>query len=110
MLKRGRSYKAVADRIEELIQSKYEEGDRIPGERDLAKRFHASRPTVREAVVSLEIAGLLESRRNSVIHVIGKANTRRNEEHGFAPFDILRSRMIVEPEVAGMAAKHAMSG
>jgi GntR family transcriptional regulator, uxu operon transcriptional repressor len=110
MLKRGRSYKAVADRIEELIQSKYEEGDRIPGERDLAKRFHASRPTVREAVVSLEIAGLVEVRMNSGIYVIGKANTRRNEEPGFAPFEILRARMIVEPEVAGMAAKHAMSG
>lgn len=109
MLKRGRNYQAVADRIEDLIRSKYEEGDRIPGERDLAKRFDASRPTVREAVVSLEIAGLVEVRTNSGIYVVGKPNGPRNEEQGLAPFEILRARIIVEPEVAGMAATHAVS-
>lgn len=109
MLKR-RHYQAIAGKIEEMIRSKYEEGDRLPGERDLAKRFHASRPTVREAVVSLEIAGLVEVRTNSGMYVLGKAAAPLDEEHGLPPFDILRARMLVEPEVAALAAKNASAG
>lgn len=109
MSKPGRNYRAVASQIEELIRLKYEQGDRIPGERDLAKRFQSNRPTIREAIVSLEIAGLVEVRRNSGIYVADKCIAPQKEV-GHPPFEILAARMIVEPEVARLAARHAGPG
>lgn len=105
--KRTRNYQAIAGRIEELIRAKYEPGDRLPGERDLAKRFHSNRPTVREAVVSLEIAGLVQVRMNSGIYVLDKQAGAPSEDQGPPPFEILRARIVVEPEVASLAARHA---
>ena len=105
--KPGRNYQAIARRIEELIRSKYEAGDKLPGERDLAKRFHSNRPTVREAVVSLEIAGLVEVRMNSGIYVLDRPSGEQGSDQGSPPFEILRARIVVEPEVAALAAKHA---
>ncbi|MBN9073147.1 MAG: FadR family transcriptional regulator [Rhizobiales bacterium] len=106
MSKQERNYLAVASQIEDLIRSKYEDGDRIPGERDLAKRFESSRPTIREAIVSLEIAGLVEVRRNSGIYVNDKSRAPKPDA-GYPPFEILDARMIVEPEVARLAARQA---
>jgi DNA-binding FadR family transcriptional regulator len=107
MPKSARNYQVIAGRIEQLIRSKYEAGDKLPGERDLAKRFHSNRPAVREAVVSLEIAGLVEVRTNSGIYVLDKPNGAQSPDQGPPPFEILRARIVVEPEVAALAARNA---
>lgn len=104
-MERRRRYQALASRIEELIRRKYEVGDRIPGERDLARRYNVSRPTVREAVVSLELAGLVQVRTNSGIYVASRSGPSTADDAGAAPFEVLRARMILEPEVAALAAR-----
>jgi len=49
-------YQQVASTIMESIMSgKYKPGDRLPSERDLAAAFKVSRPTIREAMIALEI-------------------------------------------------------
>ncbi len=48
-----RSFEIVARRIAAMIQASYRIGQRLPAERDLAKTFGVSRPTVREAILSL---------------------------------------------------------
>ncbi|TJW41891.1 MAG: FadR family transcriptional regulator [Mesorhizobium sp.] len=95
----------LARKIEELILRKYEIGDRLPGERDLAKKYKVSRPTVREAVVSLELAGLVHVRTNSGTYV-ANSMPQASDDPGAPPFEILRARMILEPEVAALAAEH----
>jgi GntR family transcriptional repressor for pyruvate dehydrogenase complex len=45
-----------------ILEGKLQPGDRLPNERDLAERFGVSRVTVRDALRTLEAAGLLEIR------------------------------------------------
>lgn len=61
----------IADQISELIVSQdLKEGTRLPPERLLAERFGASRPTVSQAIRTLALKGLVESRRGSGAYVL----------------------------------------
>src|SRR5258708_23920931 len=65
-----RRYQQVAATIERAIaQGQYQPGQRLASERDLAEEFGVSRPTVRRAVIALEMRGLLESRQGSGVYV-----------------------------------------
>ena len=65
-----RLYRQIADQIGELIRSgEFEVGDRLPPERDLAVQLGVSRPSVREALIALEVQGLVEVRMGSGIYV-----------------------------------------
>lgn len=56
-------HERVADRVlSHVVQQDLEEGDRIPSERELARRLAVSRSSVRRAIASLVTAGVLESR------------------------------------------------
>ena len=53
-----RRYQEVATRISRYVaEHGLTAGSRLPGEIDLAKACGVSRPTIREAMVALEIAG-----------------------------------------------------
>src|SRR2546421_11800247 len=45
-----------------ILAGQVPEGERLPNERDLAERFEVGRPTVREALRSLEALGIVEMR------------------------------------------------
>jgi DNA-binding FadR family transcriptional regulator len=56
-------YEQVAEQIEALIRDgTFTQGKRLPGERELAERVGISRPSLREALIALETAGLIETR------------------------------------------------
>lgn len=58
-----RSFEAVCDQIrQQLASGQLRPGDRLPGDRELAEQFGTSRSSVREALRSLEAAGLVEVR------------------------------------------------
>jgi DNA-binding FadR family transcriptional regulator len=82
----------------------------LPPERDLARQLGVSRPSVREALIALEVEGLVEVRIGSGIYVLG---SRSNGEPGttvqaaMGPFELLRARWVIESECAALAAKHA---
>lgn len=60
-----RLYATVAAQIAGLVREmELEPGDKLPAEAFLARRFGVSRPTVREALVALEIAGVVDIRIN----------------------------------------------
>lgn len=61
----------VRDRILETVRSRYEAGDRLPSEPDLAEAFGVSRPTIREVLRSLEGDGLVRR-----VHGVGTFVTR----------------------------------
>lgn len=55
-----RSFELVCERVrEKLLQGELKPGDKLPPERDLARQFGVSRNVVREALRSLEIAGVV---------------------------------------------------
>src|SRR6267154_5867591 len=65
-----RLYQQVAAAIELAIaEGRYQPGQRLASERDLAEEFGVSRPTVRRAVIALEMRGLLEARQGSGVYV-----------------------------------------
>jgi DNA-binding FadR family transcriptional regulator len=101
-----RLYRQIADQIEGLIASgEFAPGERLPPERDLAAKLGVSRATVREAMIALELAGLVDIRTGSGIYV----TTRRNgaaakDDPGPGPFELLDARRAIEGGTAALAA------
>lgn len=101
-----RLYRQVAKRIEELIaKERIAPGNRLPSEKDMAALLGVSRPTVREAMVAMEIAGLIEVRTGSGIYVRQrKAVEWTPIDSGPGPFELLSARMLIEGEIAASVA------
>jgi GntR family transcriptional regulator, transcriptional repressor for pyruvate dehydrogenase complex len=63
-------HELVAQRVlSHIVQHDLAEGDRIPGERELARRLAVSRTSVRQAIAGLTDAGVLESRQGGGTYV-----------------------------------------
>src|SRR5512139_2401927 len=95
-----RLYRQIADQLRGLILSgEYAVGARLPAERDLAAQLKVSRPSVREALIALEVEGLVEVRAGSGIHVRATeraASAPRVDRNAFGPFEIIRARQLIE--------------
>lgn len=103
-----RLYVRVARKISDLVNTgQVKPGDRLPSERDLAEMLNVSRPSVREAMIALEVSGLIEVRMGNGIFVTNhKASTNRElVDGGVGPFEILEMRLLLEPEVCALAAE-----
>ena len=104
-----RLYRQIADQIAALIEKgEYRAGARLPPERDLAKQLGVSRPSVREALIALEVEGYVEVRVGSGVYVQGA----RPAAAGAAllpadsgPFELIRARWLIEGECAALAAR-----
>ena len=109
-----RLYRQIADQIANLITAgEYTPGMRLPAERMLAEQLKVSRPSVREALIALEVEGWVEIRGGSGVFVLN-----RPEAPTFAPtpttngiptpgpFEVLFARDLIEPDIAALAAKH----
>lgn len=125
-----RIYTQVAAQIESLIRNNtYPEGSFLPTERELAQQLRVSRSSVREGLIALEVMGYVEVRVGSGIVVLGEAGRaasgagRYSHRSGaevpddlpivldieaeIPPFDLLRARLLIEPECAALAAENA---
>jgi DNA-binding FadR family transcriptional regulator len=105
-----RLYRQIADQIRGLIRSgEFSAGARLPPERDLAKQLGVSRPSVREALIALEVEGLVEVRIGSGIYVLapGQKESAPEPDAPAGPFELLRARYVIEAECAALAAKSA---
>lgn len=106
-----RLYRQIADQIRTLIRSgEFGAGARLPPERDLARQLGVSRPSVREALIALEVEGLVEVRIGSGIYVQAISEHRTPNvanEAAAGPFELLRARYVIEGECAALAAKSA---
>lgn len=106
-----RLYRQVADQIRALIEAgELRVGDRLPAERDLADRFGVSRPTVREALIVLEVEGHIQIRMGSGVYIARRptaAPVILPVVDGDGPFEILEARCIVESAIAEEAARRS---
>jgi GntR family hexuronate regulon transcriptional repressor len=104
----GRLYKRVADELRAaILAGTYPPGRRLPAERELAEMYNVSRPTVREAVIALELQGLVEVRVGAGVFVLeGSAaeRTRGGPELTIGPFELMEARKVIESETAALAA------
>ena len=100
-----RLYEQVAGQVTELVaRGEFKPGDRLPPERDLAKVLGVSRPTVREAMIALEMAGLVEVRVGAGTFVTDKA--KNGETDGAA----VRGRRLLAARADRGAAHHRAGG
>lgn len=105
-----RLYRQVADQMRSLIErGELPAGSRLPAERELAQRLGVSRPTVREALIVLEVEGLIDIRMGSGVYVAArKAPAAGAPPEDFeGPFELLRARAVVECAVVEEAARLA---
>ena len=103
-----RLYRQIAEQIRGLITSgEYTAGARLPPERDLAKQLRVSRPSVREALIALEVEGLVEVRVGSGIYIRapGNGSGHAGVTQQSGPFELIRARRAIEGECAALAAK-----
>lgn len=102
----GRKYLSVAHTLREmLVAQRWQVGERIPAERALSEELGVPRATVREALIVLEVEGLLEVRHASGIYVCdAEQNQTSNTPADLSPFELLRARQVLESAIAATAA------
>ena len=103
-----RLYRQIADQLRALIRAgEFPVGSRLPAERDLAVQLGVSRPSVREALIALEVEGLVAVRMGSGVVVVAReaAASATPVDAPFGPFEIIRARQVVEGELAALAAQ-----
>ncbi|PDT14164.1 GntR family transcriptional regulator [Rhizobium sp. J15] len=106
-----RLYRQVADQIRSMISvGELVVGQKLPAERELAEQLSVSRPTVREALIVLEVEGLVNIRMGSGIYVVRRhavSMAASESEPVEGPFELLQARAIIECAIAEEAAGRA---
>ncbi|WP_298283462.1 FadR/GntR family transcriptional regulator [Novosphingobium sp.] len=102
----GRLYEQVAASIAQAIgRGEYPVGGRLPAERELASSFSVSRPTIREAVMALELDGLVDVRVGSGVYVRDASVAKSARVPAdIGAFELTEARLLFEGEVAALAA------
>lgn len=106
---RPRLYEQLVERLLDHIQAEgLRVGDRLPPERELASQLAVSRASVSQALVALEVQGLIDVRHGdgAVIleipperQVLAALHARRNRVR-----DVIEAREALEVKLAGLAA------
>jgi GntR family hexuronate regulon transcriptional repressor len=98
-------YQNLARRLfTELASGKFAVGDRLPAERDLAETHAVSRPTVREAIIALEVQGYLDVRVGSGAYVKKLPVASDAPMFNVTAFEVTEARLMIEGEAAALAA------
>lgn len=106
-----RLYQQIADQIRELIDGgSFEAGERLPPERDLAQQLGVSRPSLREALIALDIEGRVEVRSGSGVFVSAvqpDPAPRKTASMGESPSQLMEARSVIEGEIVILACARA---
>lgn len=101
----GKLYRNVLAAITaDISAGRYPVGTRLPPERELTERFSVSRPTIREAMIALELQGLAEARKGSGVFVRATTTSSDSSELDIGAFEMIEARRLLEGEVAAVAA------
>ncbi|VWB38888.1 FadR/GntR family transcriptional regulator [Burkholderia lata] len=125
-----RLYQQIADKLSAMIESgDFPPGSYLPPERELAEQFGVSRTSVREALIALEVSGLVSVRVGdgvkvrhpeaaaapepetkaapfTIIEIDPELGIALDLDTEIPPFALLQARRLIEPEAASLAAKH----
>src|ERR1700728_3075637 len=103
-----RRYQAVADGILAAVAAGHlSPGDRLPNERELARICDTSRTTVRDALLALELFGVVDVRPGSGCYISNLTSQRRKTSSVMMdaiPRELIEARVNVEPQGARICA------
>jgi GntR family transcriptional regulator, transcriptional repressor for pyruvate dehydrogenase complex len=105
-----RLYQQIADQIRELVQrGGFETGERLPPERDLAQQLGVSRPSLREALIALDIEGSVEIRSGSGVYICTppERQAKATAALGESPTELMQARAAFEGSVIVLACANA---
>ncbi|MFE4249524.1 FadR/GntR family transcriptional regulator [Streptomyces sp. NPDC056910] len=110
MTARPRLYEQVLDRLRAYVaEGGLRAGDRLPPERDLAARLGVSRASVKQAIVVLEVQGLVEARHGGGTYLMRDSLDAEPVEHMVERRrrlpDVLEAREALETKLAELAAE-----
>ncbi len=102
-----RLYQQIADQIRELITERsFQVGDRLPAERELALLLGVSRPSLREALIALDVQGSVEVRSGSGVYVCpqpARSSRKATPALGESPRELMQTRSALESAVVILA-------
>jgi GntR family hexuronate regulon transcriptional repressor len=102
---RARLYRDLAEKLfEDLATGRYKVGAKLPAERELCATYDVSRPTVREALIALEVQGLVEVRVGSGAHVLRAPSADDSPGFNVTAFEVTEARLLFEGDAAALAA------
>jgi len=105
ILSRKSASELVFEELRNLILSgRFAAGSKLPSEAKLAGKYGVSRPIVREALRSLQILGLTETRTGSGTYVLADSGNRDIRYGNYSARDLMEARAFVEVSAAGWAA------
>lgn len=113
-IRKNKVYEEVARQIERMILQKMHPGDKLPAERELAELFGVSRSSIRDAMRSLELVGLVEPRQGAgtvvreispdmLVTPLSNVIAHKRQLVG----ELLDFRKMLEPALAARAALRA---
>lgn len=107
---RPRLYEVIVEQLCAYIyNNEMEPGDRLPAERDLAAKLGVSRASLSQALVALEVQGVLSVRHGDGAILIRRpteeGSIRALREHADRIPDIIEAREALEVKLAGLAAQ-----
>ena len=114
-IRRTRLFEGIVAQVRDLIRDgRLHPGQQLPAERELAERFQVSRASVREAIRTLELEGLVvirpgagtfvsEEGFDAAMEVLARQLLLARE----ALADVVELRLILEPQIASLAAERA---
>ena len=111
-----RPYQEVGTLLRAMIIDKaYRVGDRLPPEREIAELLDVSRTVVREALIMLELEGIIDVRRGAGIYITrlplqasgSPQPVVQPQCNDAGPFELLQARQLLESNIAEFAALQA---
>lgn len=100
-------YQKIADQLRDYIaQGDFKPGSRLPPERDLTQLLGVSRPSLREALIALEIEGGVEIKMGSGVYVRAMDGKSKTVTLGESPSELMQARALIEGESVILACLH----
>jgi len=110
----GAADQIAQDLVRSIVTGVLPHGGKLPAEKELARQYGVSQPTIREAIRALGMLGLIDARHGSGVYVtessdllVARSMATLIQFHHIGILDVWYVRSILMHHVAEMAAEHA---